>query len=379
MNKQPLVSGISQVIEVPCKNQNLSLAQRKLLENTDENFRVRVDKIGSFYYPKDPTWPMFQDCHFERNYEYDWVFMTDAPLKLFFEITRVCNLKCKGCYIPNMIWDSINMNQIQKIVDDASACQVLSIQLLWGEPTLHADFIDICRYIKSKGISVETVTNGVRITKDYAERLRWLISYIGISIDWLEKTHNSFRGSNKSYEKAVNAFYYLNEVGINTEILMTVNRLNIWDIDGVFNVAWKDNRRFYLKVMHMADSMTEEMKEICLSKEEVVELKKKADALWIWIQAPVADFNLTGESSFFGCPGWVITGIIDTSGYVYKCLYLRDKWEILWNVFSEGLQEIWKRTRARIEEIQWPKCVSCSMRSSCWWLCTLCKTKNRYY
>lgn len=379
MNNLPSVSGISQVIEVPCKNPNLSHPQRRLLENPDKNFRIRVDKIGTFYYPKDPKWPMFQDCHFERDYGYSWVFMPDAPLKLFFEITRVCNLKCKWCYIPDMKGDSADMAQIQRVVDDAAACQVLSIQLLWGEPTLHWDFIEICRYIKSKGISVEAVTNGVRVTKEYALKLQWVIDFMGISIDWLEKTHNAFRGSDKSHEKAVSAFHNLQEAGINTEIMMTVNRLNIWDIEGVFDIAWRDNRRFYLKIMHMADLMPEALKKICLSREEVVELKQKADALWIWIQAPVADFTLPGESTFFWCPGWVMTGIIDTSWHVYKCLYLRDKWEILWNVFSEGLKDVWQRTRTRIEETQWPKCVQCSMRSSCWWLCTLCKTKNRYY
>jgi MoaA/NifB/PqqE/SkfB family radical SAM enzyme len=56
--------------------------------------------------------------------------MTNAPLKIFFEITRSCNLKCKGCYIPNMSGDSMDFEKVCNVLDDAAASQVLSVQFL---------------------------------------------------------------------------------------------------------------------------------------------------------------------------------------------------------------------------------------------------------
>lgn len=373
------VSSISQTVEVPCKNELLKKEESKLLTQPRENFYVRVDKPWSFYYPKEPKWPMFQDCFFQEDKNYDWVFMTDSPLKLFFEITRKCNLTCKWCYIPDMKWDEINFDNIKSIVDDASASKVLSIQLLWWEPTLHQDFIEVCKYIKSKWITVESVSNWMKlIDKKYVNSLKWVIDYFAISIDWNEETHNDIRRNKNSYKNAITWFNNLVEAWINTEVLMTVNKKNIWDIDELFKALWSDNTKFYLKIMHIADKMPEFLKEICLSKNEIVELKKKADDMWIWIQAPVAEFKQEKESSFFWCPWGILTWIIDTSWYVYKCLYLRDKSEQLWNVFEKKLSEIWADTKKSIEELQWDKCSTCSMKSVCGWFCTLCKTNNRY-
>lgn len=379
MNEVPITAiWISQKIEVPCKNEKLTLAEKELVSKPRDNFLVRVDKVWKFYYPKDPKRPMFQDCYFERDEDYDGVFITDAPLKIFFEITRKCNLQCKWCYIPNMSWDNMDMDKIRALIDDAKDSWVLSIQLLWWEPTLHPHFIEVCEYIKSKWISVEAVSNWVRITEDYANKLKWLIDYMAISIDWAEETHNEFRWSSKSYQKAISAFKNLKKAWINTEVLMTVNKTNILDIDTVFNELWNEPDNLYLKIMHMADKMPDFLRSICLSLDEIYELRKKAESLWLWIQAPVTDFNLQWSSAFFWCPWWIITWIIDTSWDVHKCLYIRDESEKLWNVFEKSLKEIWSDTKLRFEEAMSDKCSWCFHKSSCWWFCTLCKTENRF-
>ena len=60
---------------------------------------------------------------------------------------------------------------------------------------------------------------------------------------------------------------------------MTVSRLNIQDVETVFDIAHRDPKKFYLKIMHKADSMDAAMRATCLSKEEVIELQKKAQLL----------------------------------------------------------------------------------------------------
>lgn len=379
MNKKPLVTSISQIIEVPCKNNNLTLAQRKILKDPLDNFHVRIDKPWNFYNPKNSEKPAFHDCFFEMDEGYEWEFITEAPLKIFFEITRVCNLRCKGCYIPDMNGDNMNIDNILTVIDDAWDCWVLSIQLLWWEPTLHPYFIDICKYIKSKWISVEAVSNWIRLDKEYVKKLVGIVDYLAISIDWTEETHNNFRGSSSSYSNAINGFRNLVDAWINTEVLMTINKLNILDIDKVFETVWKDPSKLYLKIMHLADKMPDFLKEICISREEIDELKIKAEQMWVWIQAPVADFKKEWSSSFFGCPWWILTWIIDTSWDVHKCLYIRDESEILWNVFQKSLKEIWSDTHEKIKRAMWNKCVNCIHKPMCGWFCTLWKAKKRYY
>jgi len=274
----------------------------------------------------------------------------------------------------------MDIEKVKSIIDDASESGVLSIQLLWWEPTLHPHFVEICKYIKQKGISVESVSNGVRLSnKWYVEKLSWLVDYLAISVDGSEEVHNEFRWSPKSYEKAMQAFNNLVEAWFNTEILMTVSKLNIWDIDKVFDAIWRDSKRFYLKIMHKSDSMSDELKKISLNIEDIKYIKNKADSLWIWIQAPVAEFWQEWSAAFFGCPWWIITAIIDTSGDVHKCLYIRDEKEVLWNVFEKNFTDIWLDIKKRAEDAMWSACNSCSLKSACWGLCTLCKTEQRYY
>ena len=220
--------------------------------------------------------------------------------------------------------------------------------------------------------------NWVRLNKEYVDKLVWIIDYLAISIDWVEKTHNDFRWNSKSYAKGMDAFKNLVNAWINTEILMTINKRNIWDIEDLYNEIWRDNTKIYLKIMHMADKMPDFLKEICLNKEEIKKLKRKAENMWIGIQAPVAEFNNEWNSSFFGCPWWIITWIIDTSWDVHKCLYIRDEGEKLWNVFEKKLREIWFDTEKKISESLWKTCRNCSHKSVCGGFCTLCKTENRY-
>jgi molybdenum cofactor biosynthesis enzyme MoaA len=61
---------------------------------------------------------------------------------------------------------SLTPAEVKKIVDTLHSHGLLSVILIGGgEPTLHGDFGEIVRYIKSKKLQLGIVTNGSRLEK----------------------------------------------------------------------------------------------------------------------------------------------------------------------------------------------------------------------
>ncbi len=102
-----------------------------------------------------------------------------APLKLssretphaVLEPNYTCNRRCALCYNRNR--DIVkSMNTICEEVDSLCAKRNLeTISILGGEPTLHPDLPQIVRYVKSRGVFCQILTNGIILAKDGGERL----------------------------------------------------------------------------------------------------------------------------------------------------------------------------------------------------------------
>lgn len=88
------ISRASQTVEVPCKNKLLTIEQAKSMEISDEFF-VKTENIGKFYYMPDLKGPTFRDTYVELDDAHNAQLTLEGPLKLFVEITSRCNLKCR--------------------------------------------------------------------------------------------------------------------------------------------------------------------------------------------------------------------------------------------------------------------------------------------
>lgn len=88
-----------------------------------------------------------------------------APIVVQIEPTNQCNLQCICCARKGMrrAVGRMDMALFRKIVDDAARINIRIIHLyLHGEPTLHPDFPEMVRYIKSRGIALTVATNGMQ-------------------------------------------------------------------------------------------------------------------------------------------------------------------------------------------------------------------------
>ncbi|OGD39422.1 MAG: hypothetical protein A2V45_06930 [Candidatus Aminicenantes bacterium RBG_19FT_COMBO_58_17] len=87
------------------------------------------------------------------------------------EPNRTCNGRCRHCY--NLDRSSVkSLDLIREEVDKLRTRRRLQvISILGGEPTLHPQIAEIVRYIKSKGILCQLLTNGVSFLQRGGEAL----------------------------------------------------------------------------------------------------------------------------------------------------------------------------------------------------------------
>lgn len=97
------------------------------------------------------------------------------------EPNRTCNIRCRLCYTRNKNFVK-SLNDVKQEVDIAvKKRKIETITLLGGEPTLHPNIIEIIRYIKSKRVRSQLLTNGILLLEDKNER--FLDALIDAGID----------------------------------------------------------------------------------------------------------------------------------------------------------------------------------------------------
>ncbi len=110
-----------------------------------------------------------------------------SPISINLDLTSSCNFSCPFCVDSKLISSgkSLTVEEVRETIDTLHSHGLLSVILIGGgEPTLHKEFEEIVRYIKSKRLQIGIVTNGSRLEKVEAvvEELREK-DWVRISID----------------------------------------------------------------------------------------------------------------------------------------------------------------------------------------------------
>ena len=114
----------------------------------------------------------------------EYAYMHDIPIGGFFELTPLCNLDCKMCYVhlqdPSVKERMLSGEQWISLIQGAINEGMISAVLTGGEAMIHPDFWNIYRYLVDHGVAVRIKTNGILLTKDNIERFR---EYPPVGID----------------------------------------------------------------------------------------------------------------------------------------------------------------------------------------------------
>jgi 12,18-didecarboxysiroheme deacetylase len=171
-------------------------------------------------------------------------FSADKKPVVVWNMTRRCNLKCIHCYSNSAdidYPDELTTEEGKKLIDDLAAFGSPVILFSGGEPLIRKDLLELAQYATKKGMRAVISTNGTLITKDIAAKLQKVgLSYVGVSLDGLEKTHDRFRGKKGAFAAAMDGIRNCREAGIKVGIRFTVNKHNLADVKDMFDLLRKE-------------------------------------------------------------------------------------------------------------------------------------------
>lgn len=246
-------------------------------------------------------------------------YVSEFPLNIDIEASSRCNLKCTHCFRQYMnIGEQQDMNfwLFVKIAQECGDNGLHTMKFsMRGEPLINPDIIRMIIYAKQSGIrEVWLNTNGVNLTDKMAFRLIGSgLDWLTVSFDGLDKTYESIRRSAKYIEQLnkLRGFRFIRDTYGKQKPILNVQTL--WS-------AIQGNPDEYYKVMSFADGVSVN---------------------------PDMHFNnldLIPDPDFC-CPRLWQRLAITSKGDVLRCPSDFQKEDVLGNVNSQSIKEIWHGER----------------------------------
>lgn len=298
------------------------------------------------------------------------------PLKLKFpltylalEITEKCNLKCKHCYGQygsDKNCSQLTLEYIKSLKPTLDRLHTKSIALTGGEVLTHKDFEEIANFFLNNGFKLTIFTNGynyIRLgkflesTKDYSILMR-------VSLDGLNKTHNSIRRRDNAYENTIKSLELLsNYPNISSGISTVIMRENLDEVSEFDKTIMNQFPKFQHQYDLIFPIENEQQQKSAFSLDDFDDLYKKYPFIFT---VPETKMGRT-----YRCTGGVTSAAIDASKYLRICSAATSDNFLLGNLNESSLYDVWKRPncngrRFRKEKaLESSKCKKCSIRNKC--------------
>ena len=124
------------------------------------------------------------------------------------------------------------------MLDDLKQFGVPVVLFSGGEPLMRPDLFDLVSRTVALGMRAVISTNGTLISQEIALRLKDLgLSYVGISLDGVEATHDRFRGKQGAFAAAMAGVRRCQEVGLKVGLRFTLNQANFREVPAIFDLV----------------------------------------------------------------------------------------------------------------------------------------------
>lgn len=328
-------------------------------------------------------------------------FVPGAPFQVVWEVTGVCNLRCKHCSAgAGSSAGDLSTEEALEAVEKLAEMGVTIIAFSGGEPLLRRDIFQLARAAADHGIYVAMATNGTLITGPVADKLKEAgVEYLQISLDGASpETHDSFRGVPGSFQRTLEGIRNAVAKNFFVNISTTVTRLNYEEVPKIIDLCEDLGVDWFMFYNFIPTGRGREIADLDLSPAEREELLKtlyernKGSSMKLLSTAPqFARVALQIE----GCGGAAIVPThfynIETKGRIEQlaefiggcgagrfyfamkpngdlqpCVFLPLK---LGNIKTVDLDEMWRRDKTLLElrnkDILKGHCGSCPYRYNC--------------
>jgi len=166
--------------------------------------------------------------------------------QIYFYLTEGCNLKCRHCWLapkyqtPDNPFPSLDRDLFRSIIRQAKPLGLSGVKLTGGEPLIHPDILDLLEVVRSEKLHLTLETNGVACTPELAEAMKATCDnpFVSVSIDGADaETHEWVRRVEGCFDAALDGVRNLVNAGFEPQIIMSVMRRNMDQIEPVVRLA----------------------------------------------------------------------------------------------------------------------------------------------
>lgn len=165
--------------------------------------------------------------------------------QLYFYLTAGCNLACRHCWLtPKFDPDGtrfpvLPLELFETAIREAKPLGLRTVKLTGGEPFLHPDIKRMLEIVRREELSLVIESNGILCTPELAgEVAKSENRSVSISLDGADAaTHEWVRGVKGSFEQAKQAVKNLVAVNIRPQIIMSIMRCNVDQIEAMVRLA----------------------------------------------------------------------------------------------------------------------------------------------
>lgn len=285
-------------------------------------------------------------------------------------VTNACNLRCTHCYVSsgNPFPDEIGLDDCISIINAACArYDKVYVSISGGEPLLVPWLPDLLVHIKSKGLRVALLSNGMLWTDKRVATIGSYVDLVNVSLDGASaEIHDAIRGPG-AFRQAVRGIQRIGEAGIEVGINVCLMKSNLADIEENLLALVKS---FPFKVSVQFGKFVDEGRGFDLRSEA-----PSADSMAKLLPKLAKEFLSSGWTptslSKRGTCGFGSSYSIYANGDVSPCLSPR---YIAGNVLKDGVDAILEKistnaARANVDTM--PMCRTCDLRYICGGKCHL--------
>jgi radical SAM protein with 4Fe4S-binding SPASM domain len=305
----------------------------------------------------------------------------EAPRIISWNITLRCPLKCVHCYVNAGEGEAegvLSTEEAFGVIDQIRSTGKPIVVLSGGEPLLREDIYAIARYGTEQGLRMVMGTSGYLLDQPAAKKLREAgIRTVAISLDSADPcVHDSFRGIDGVWERAVEAIRFCRDENIGVQINMSVMRSVTSDVHEVIEVGTalgvRDFQLFFpvptgrarMTKPRNAREYENLIRQILIRYQESdIHIRPTCAPQFRRI---AHELGFTDPARGRGCIAGITYCRIFANGDVTPCPYLPVS---AGNVRTTPFLEIWKNsvlfTTLRDPELLTGKCGRCTYKTSC--------------
>ncbi len=150
-----------------------------------------------------------------------------APRRIYWELTRACNLNCKTCFnrVPTQRSELFHA-EIIALADQFYRAGVYELRLTGGEPTIRPNFFKLVSELHNMGFYLSIGTNGVYSKTTLRDIMKAPLDWIIVSLDGSdEATHREIRGS-RVFEQVLHTLECLATKGCRLRVNTLIRKTN---------------------------------------------------------------------------------------------------------------------------------------------------------